>query len=126
VSVDAAEGITTGISAADRARTIRMLCDPRTRADDLVRPGHIFPLRYRKGGVLARRGHTEAAVDLARMAGLAPVGVLCEVVNDDGTMKRLPELRAFADEHGLALISIEQLAEHRRRTEILVRRVAET
>jgi len=126
VSVDAAEGITTGISAADRARTIRMLCDPRTRADDLVRPGHIFPLRYRKGGVLARRGHTEAAVDLARMAGLAPVGVLCEVVNDDGTMKRLPELRAFADEHGLALISIEQLADHRRRTEILVRRVAET
>lgn len=126
ISVDAREGTTTGISAADRATTIRMLCDPATEPDDLVRPGHIFPLRYREGGVLVRRGHTEAAVDLARMAGLAPAGVLCEVVNDDGTMMRLPQLRVFADEHGLALISIEQLVEHRRRTESQVRRVAET
>jgi 3,4-dihydroxy 2-butanone 4-phosphate synthase/GTP cyclohydrolase II len=126
ISVDAAEGVTTGISAADRARTIRTLADPATEPHDLVRPGHIFPLRYREGGVLARPGHTEAAVDLARLAGLAPAGVLAEVVNDDGTMARLPRLREFCDEHDLALISIEQLAEHRRRTESMVTRVAET
>jgi 3,4-dihydroxy 2-butanone 4-phosphate synthase/GTP cyclohydrolase II len=126
VSVDAAVGVTTGISAADRTTTIATLADPQATAGDFARPGHIFPLRARDGGVLVRPGHTEAAVDLAALAGLAPVGVVCEVVNDDGTMMRLPDLRKFADEHGLALISIEQLIEHRRRTERLVTRVAET
>jgi 3,4-dihydroxy 2-butanone 4-phosphate synthase/GTP cyclohydrolase II len=126
ISVDAADGITTGISAADRARTIRLLASQETTADDLVRPGHLFPLRYRDGGVLARRGHTEAAVDLAKMAGLPPAGVVVEILNEDGTMARLPQLREFADTHGLALISIEQLVEYRRRTETLVTRVADT
>jgi 3,4-dihydroxy 2-butanone 4-phosphate synthase/GTP cyclohydrolase II len=126
VSVDAAVGVTTGISAADRTTTIAALADPQATAGDFARPGHVFPLRARDGGVLVRPGHTEAAVDLAALAGLAPVGVVCEVVNDDGTMMRLPDLRTFADEHGLALISIEQLIEHRRRTERLVTRVAET
>ena len=126
ISVDARHGITTGISAADRAKTIQLLASPASSPDDLVRPGHVFPLRYVEGGVLRRRGHTEAAVDLAVLAGLPPVGVVCEVIGDDGTMLRLPALREFADEHGLALISIEQLIEHRRRTERLVTRVAET
>ncbi|MFF0305927.1 bifunctional 3,4-dihydroxy-2-butanone-4-phosphate synthase/GTP cyclohydrolase II [Streptosporangium sp. NPDC004379] len=126
ISVDARDGVSTGISAADRAKTIRTLCDSATEPYELVRPGHVFPLRYREGGVLARRGHTEAAVDLARLAGLTPAGALAEVVNDDGTMKRLPELREFCDEHDLALVSIEQLAEYRRRTERMVTRVAET
>ncbi|MDL4771098.1 MULTISPECIES: bifunctional 3,4-dihydroxy-2-butanone-4-phosphate synthase/GTP cyclohydrolase II [Thermomonosporaceae] len=126
VSVDARDGVSTGISAADRARTIRALSDPATVPGELVRPGHIFPLRYREGGVLRRRGHTEAAVDLARLAGLAPAGVLAEVVNEDGTMARLPELQVFAKEHRLRLISIEQLAEHRKRHEPMVRRVVET
>jgi 3,4-dihydroxy 2-butanone 4-phosphate synthase/GTP cyclohydrolase II len=126
VSVDARDGITTGISAADRARTVRALVDSATEAYELVRPGHVFPLRYAPGGVLRRPGHTEAAVDLARLAGLPPAGVLAEVVNDDGTMARLPALRAFADTHGLALISIAQLIEYRRRTERMVSRVVET
>jgi 3,4-dihydroxy 2-butanone 4-phosphate synthase / GTP cyclohydrolase II len=126
LSVDAREGITTGISAADRATTIARLVDPQTTAQDLVRPGHVFPLRYAEGGVLRRPGHTEASVDLARLAGLPPAGVLAEVVNDDGTMARLPELRAFADRHGLALISIEQLIEYRRRTERQLTRQART
>ena len=126
VTIDAAQGVTTGISAADRTTTLAKLTDPDATAGDFVKPGHIFPLRYREGGVLVRPGHTEAAVDLATLAGLPPVGVLAEIVNDDGTMKRLPALREFADEHGLALISIEQLIEHRRRTERLVTRVAET
>src|SRR6201997_4594148 len=126
ITVDAAEGVTTGISAAARATTIAKLADPEAAPADFVKPGHIFPLRYREGGVLVRPGHTEAAVDLATLAGLPPVGVLSEIVNDDGTMKRLPALREFADEHGLALISIEQLIEYRRRTERLVTRVAET
>ncbi len=126
VTVDAAEGVTTGISAADRTTTITRLADPEAAPADFVKPGHIFPLRYREGGVLVRPGHTEAAVDLATLAGLPPVGVLAEIVHDDGTMMRLPALREFADEHGLALISIEQLIEHRRRTERLVTRVAET
>jgi 3,4-dihydroxy 2-butanone 4-phosphate synthase / GTP cyclohydrolase II len=126
VTVDAAEGVTTGISAADRTTTLTRLTDPRSTAGDFVKPGHIFPLRYTEGGVLVRPGHTEAAVDLATMAGLPPVGVLSEIVHDDGTMMRLPALREFADEHGLALISIEQLIEYRRRTERLVTRVAET
>ncbi len=126
LSVDARDGVTTGISAADRAATIARLVDPETTAQDLVRPGHVFPLRYAEGGVLRRPGHTEAAVDLARLAGLPPAGVLAEVVNDDGTMARLPELREFASTHGLALISIEQLVEYRRRTERQVSRRAQT
>jgi len=126
ISVDARHDITTGISAADRAKTIQLLASSVSTPDDLVRPGHVFPLRYTEGGVLRRRGHTEAAVDLAVLAGLPPAGVVCEVIGDDGTMMRLPALREFADEHDLALISIEQLIEHRRRTERLVTRVAET
>ena len=126
VSVDARDGVTTGISAADRATTITRLVDPATTAQDLVRPGHVFPLRYAEGGVLRRPGHTEAAVDLARLAGLPPAGVLAEVVNDDGTMARLPDLREFAATHGLALISIEQLIEYRRRTERQLTRQART
>lgn len=126
VSVDARAGVTTGISAADRARTIRALCDPAAEPGDLTRPGHVFPLRYHEGGVLRRRGHTEAGVDLARLAGLPPAGVVCEVANDDGTMARLPELQVFAKEHGLKLVSIEQLAEYRRHTETMVTRVIET
>jgi 3,4-dihydroxy 2-butanone 4-phosphate synthase/GTP cyclohydrolase II len=113
VSVDAREGVSTGISAADRAHTIRMLAGAGTRAADLSRPGHVFPLRARPGGVVERPGHTEAAVDLARLAGLTPVGVLVEVVNDDGGMARLPELRLFAARHGLALISIADLIAYR-------------
>jgi 3,4-dihydroxy 2-butanone 4-phosphate synthase/GTP cyclohydrolase II len=126
VSVDARDGVSTGISAADRATTIRTLCDSATEPYELVRPGHIFPLRYHKGGVLKRRGHTEAAVDLARLAGLTPAGVLAEVVNDDGTMARLPQLEVFAKEHDLKLISIEQLVEYRKRNERVVERVTET
>jgi 3,4-dihydroxy 2-butanone 4-phosphate synthase / GTP cyclohydrolase II len=126
VTVDARDGVTTGISAADRATTIRRLCDSATEPYELVRPGHVFPLRYHEGGVLKRRGHTEAAVDLARLAGLAPAGVLSEVVNDDGTMARLPQLEIFAKEHDLKLISIEQLVEYRKRTERVVERVTET
>jgi 3,4-dihydroxy 2-butanone 4-phosphate synthase/GTP cyclohydrolase II len=125
VSVDARNGTTTGISAADRCATVRALIDASTRPDGLARPGHIFPLRYREGGVLKRAGHTEAAVDLARMAGLYPAGVLAEVVNDDGTMQRLPDLERFAGEHGLVLVSIADLIRHRRQREKLVRRVAE-
>jgi 3,4-dihydroxy 2-butanone 4-phosphate synthase / GTP cyclohydrolase II len=124
VSVDARRGVTTGISAADRAMTIRTLIDPATLPEDVLRPGHIFPLRYREGGVLRRAGHTEAAVDLARLAGLYPAGVLCETVNDDGTMARLPDLARFAKDHDLRLISIAELIEYRRRREVLVERVA--
>jgi 3,4-dihydroxy 2-butanone 4-phosphate synthase / GTP cyclohydrolase II len=124
VSVDARRGVTTGISAADRAMTIRTLIDPATLPEDVLRPGHIFPLRYREGGVLRRAGHTEAAVDLARLAGLYPAGVLCETVNDDGTMARLPDLARFAKEHDLRLISIADLIDYRRRREVLVERVA--
>ncbi len=126
LSVDARDGVSTGISAADRAHTARVLADSATEPWELTRPGHVFPLRYREGGVLVRRGHTEAAVDLATLAGLTSAGVLVEVVNDDGTMKRAPELRAFADEHDLAMISIEDLVRYRRRNENLVERVAET
>jgi 3,4-dihydroxy 2-butanone 4-phosphate synthase / GTP cyclohydrolase II len=125
VSVDARDGISTGISAADRARTIRMLADPQTTAHDLTRPGHVFPLRYVEGGVLRRTGHTEASVDLARMAGLRPAGAICEIVNDDGTMKRLPQLAEFAAEHGLTLVSIADLIAYRRRREKQVEKVAE-
>ena len=125
VSVDAKRGTTTGISAADRTTTVHALIDPQSRPEDLARPGHIFPLRYREGGVLKRAGHTEAAVDLARLAGLSPAGVLAEVVNDDGTMARLPELERFAAEHDLKLISIADLIRYRRHREKLVRRISE-
>jgi 3,4-dihydroxy 2-butanone 4-phosphate synthase/GTP cyclohydrolase II len=126
VSVDARDGVTTGISAADRSHTVRTLIDSATEAFEIVQPGHVFPLRYAEGGVLVRPGHTEAAVDLARLAGLEPAGVISEIVNDDGTMKRGRQLREFADQHGLSMISIEQLIHHRRRHETHVERVAET
>ena len=124
-SVDYVHGTSTGISAADRAATIQALIDPATRPADLARPGHIFPLRYSEGGVLKRAGHTEAAVDLARLAGMDPAGVLCEIVNDDGTMARVPDLIEFCREHGLLMITIAQLIKYRRQNEKLVRRVAE-
>jgi 3,4-dihydroxy-2-butanone 4-phosphate synthase len=117
ITADYRHGTSTGISAADRAATLRALADPRAAADDFVRPGHIFPLRARAGGVLERRGHTEAAVDLARLAGLAPAGVLCELVNDDGSMSRPPELHAFARHHGLPIVSVADLVAYRRRAE---------
>ena len=126
VTVDARSGVSTGISAADRAHTIRLLADSTSSATQLVRPGHVLPLRYRAGGVLSRRGHTEAAVDLARIAGRRPAGVLAEVVNDDGTMARLPQLRQFADEHRLRLVSVEQLVAYRLATETHVERTVET
>jgi 3,4-dihydroxy 2-butanone 4-phosphate synthase/GTP cyclohydrolase II len=125
VSVDARHGTSTGISAADRCATVHAILDENTRPEDLARPGHIFPLRYREGGVLTRAGHTEASVDLARLARLQPAGVLAEVVNDDGTMARLPELEAFAAAHGLIIISIGDLVRYRRHREKLVRRVSE-
>ncbi|MGA2968677.1 MAG: bifunctional 3,4-dihydroxy-2-butanone-4-phosphate synthase/GTP cyclohydrolase II [Acidimicrobiales bacterium] len=126
VSVDFRHGTSTGISASDRAATIRALIDPQTRANDLNRPGHIFPLRYRAGGVLKRAGHTEATVDLCRLAGKFPGGVLCEIVTSDKSgMARLPELEEFADTHGLPLVSIADLIRYRRQHEKLVRRVAE-
>jgi 3,4-dihydroxy 2-butanone 4-phosphate synthase/GTP cyclohydrolase II len=126
VSVDFRHDTTTGISAHDRAATVRALVDPATRPLDLLRPGHIFPLEARDGGVLKRAGHTEAAIDLARMSGLYPAGVLCELVNESkNDMARLPELERFAEEHGLVLISIADLIRYRRQTEKLVRRVAE-
>jgi 3,4-dihydroxy 2-butanone 4-phosphate synthase/GTP cyclohydrolase II len=125
VSVDARRGVSTGISAADRATTIRAIVEPGTAPEDLSRPGHIFPLRYREGGVLKRAGHTEASVDLARLAGLFPAGVLCETVNEDGTMARLPDLIRFGAEHGLKIISIAALIAYRREHETLVSKVAE-
>jgi 3,4-dihydroxy 2-butanone 4-phosphate synthase / GTP cyclohydrolase II len=125
VSVDARRDVSTGISAADRATTIRAIVNPETAPHDLSRPGHIFPLRYREGGVLKRAGHTEASVDLARLAGLYPAGVLCETVNEDGTMARLPDLVRFGAEHGLKIISIADLIAYRREHEILVAKVAE-
>jgi 3,4-dihydroxy 2-butanone 4-phosphate synthase/GTP cyclohydrolase II len=126
VSVDARDGVTTGISASDRARTSRVLADTATEPHEITRPGHIFPLRAVEGGVLRRPGHTEAAVDLARMAGLSPAGVIAEIVNDDGSMARLPELAVFAREHDLALVSIADLIAYRRRNETHVERVADT
>ena len=125
ISVDARSGTTTGISAEDRAKTIEVLLDPNATPQDLARPGHIFPLRYAPGGVLRRAGHTEASVDLARLAGLAPAGVVCEIVNEDGSMARLPDLERFAAEHDLLLISIADLIAYRRRWEKLVQRVTE-
>lgn len=120
VSVDAANGVTTGISAPDRARTLRVLVDPNSRKEDLVQPGHVFPLMAKAGGVLRRAGHTEAAVDLATMAGRAPVGVICEILNDDGTMARLPELLKFAQTHGLKIGTIESLIRYRQERERLI------
>ncbi|MEN9661926.1 MAG: hypothetical protein RL324_875 [Verrucomicrobiota bacterium] len=124
VSVDAADGITTGISAHDRTRAIRLLADPETRPEQLVQPGHVFPLRARPGGVLERAGHTEAAVDLASLAGLHPSGVICELVNDDGSVQRLPQLIEFARKFGLKLISIAALIEYRMKRDQLVECVA--
>ncbi|MDX1432298.1 MAG: 3,4-dihydroxy-2-butanone-4-phosphate synthase [Gammaproteobacteria bacterium] len=125
VSVDYRVGLTTGISAEERASTMRALANNNVGAEDFVRPGHVFPLIARDGGVLSRSGHTEASVDLARMAGLAPVGVLAELVNDDGTVKRLPALLQFAEEHGLKIVSIADIIAHRQRRERLVEREAE-
>jgi len=124
VSVDARESVTTGISAADRARTIRVLADPNSKPNDVVKPGHIFPLRAREGGVLVRAGQTEAAVDLCRLAGLAPVGVICEITNPDGSMSRLPELKRFAKRHGLKMITVKDLIAYRMAREHLVERIA--
>lgn len=126
VSVDAAQGITTGISAYDRAATIRILADPNARPEQLAQPGHVFPLRARPGGVLERAGHTEAAVDLASLAGLHPSGVICEILNEDGSMARLPELLQFKKKHGLKLISIASLIEYRHQREQLIEKELET
>src|ERR1043166_708028 len=122
VSVDAAHGITSGISAADRAETIRILAEPTAMPEDLVQPGHVFPLRARPGGVLQRAGHTEAAVDLVQLAGARPIGVICEIMSDDGTMARLPELLKFAKKHRLKICTIEDLIKYRRTREKLVER----
>lgn len=123
VSVDAAHGVTTGISAADRAKTIRIMAEPTAVPEDLVQPGHVFPLRAQPGGVLQRAGHTEAAVDLATLAGCRPIGVLCEILNDDGTMARLPQLRKFATKHKLKICTIEDLIHFRRSREKLVEKI---
>ena len=124
VSIEAREGVTTGISAADRSHTIQVAIAPDTRPDDLVQPGHVFPLRARPGGVLERIGQTEAAVDLARLAGLNPAGVICEVMNDDGTMARVPDLIPYCERHGLKMVTVADLVEYRRRREKLVERGA--
>lgn len=126
VSIEARKGVTTGISASDRATTILTAVDPQTRPQDLARPGHIFPLRARRGGVLVRPGQTEASVDLARIAGLYPAGVICEIMNPDGTMARMPQLEEFAAQHELKIISVADLVRYRIRKEVLVRSVAET
>ncbi|HJP93547.1 MAG TPA: 3,4-dihydroxy-2-butanone-4-phosphate synthase [Pyrinomonadaceae bacterium] len=126
ISIDARRGITTGISAADRATTILVAVDPNSRPQDLARPGHIFPLRAKNGGVLVRPGQTEASVDIARIAGLYPAGVICEIMNEDGTMSRMPELEAFAAEHNLKMITVADLVRYRISKEMLIRRVVET
>ncbi len=126
ISIEAKEGVTTGISAADRAKTILTAVDPKTKPNDLARPGHIFPLRSKRGGVLVRVGQTEASVDIARIAGLDPSAAICEIMNEDGTMARLPELRVFAEKHGLKIISVADLVRYRIEKETLVRRVVET
>jgi 3,4-dihydroxy 2-butanone 4-phosphate synthase/GTP cyclohydrolase II len=125
VSIDARDGVTTGISAFDRARTIQVAIDSETEPSDLVRPGHIFPLEAKAGGVLARAGQTEAAVDLARLAGLKPAGVICEIMNEDGTMSRMPELEVFSGEHGIPILTIADLIKYRMRTESLVQKIDE-
>ena len=126
LSIEAREGVTTGISAADRARTIAVAVDPNSTREDLVTPGHVFPLMAKEGGVLMRAGHTEAAVDVSRLAGLIPAGVICEIMNDDGSMARLPDLVKFAQLHGLKIGTIADIIAYRRRTERLVKREAET
>ena len=126
VSIEAKEGVTTGISAADRARTVQIAVDPNRGPDDLVSPGHVFPLVARDGGVLVRTGHTEAAVDISRMAGLTPAGVICEIMNDDGTMARMPDLAAVSQLHGIKIGTIADLIAYRRRTETFVERVLDT
>ncbi len=124
-SIEAREGVTTGISAADRAHTIRVVIDPRSTANDLARPGHVFPLRARKGGVLVRAGQTEASVDLARMAGLVSAGVICEIMNEDGTMARVPDLISFCSQHGLKMLTVASLIRYRLQNERYIQRVAE-
>jgi 3,4-dihydroxy 2-butanone 4-phosphate synthase / GTP cyclohydrolase II len=126
VSIEAREGVTTGISAHDRAHTIQVAIDPETRPADLVQPGHVFPLKAKAGGVLERTGHTEASVDLSRLAGVIPAGVICEIMNDDGTMARVPDLVPYCERHGLRMITVADLIAYRRRTEKLVERVVET
>ena len=125
-TIEAREGVTTGISAYDRAQTIRVAIDPRSTAQDLARPGHVFPLRARKGGVLVRAGQTEASVDLARLAGLIPAGVICEVMKDDGTMARVPDLKEFCEKHGLKMLTVAELIRHRLQHERYIVRVAES
>ena len=124
VSIEAKGKVTTGISASDRAATVKTAIDPRSRAEDLIRPGHIFPVRARPGGVLKRAGHTEASLDLAVLAGLAPGAVICEIMNDDGSMARVPDLEKFARRHDLPMLTVSDLISYRMRTETLVRRVA--
>src|SRR5256885_6919423 len=126
VSVEARDGVTTGISAADRARTVQVAIDPSSTPGDLVQPGHVFPLKAKEGGVLERAGQTEAAVDLARLAGLIPAGVICEVMNEDGTMARVRDLVPYCERHGLKMITVADLIAYRRRTERLVERVVST
>ena len=126
VSVEARRGVTTGISAADRAHTVQVAIDPKSEPEDLVQPGHVFPLKAKDGGVLERAGQTEAAVDLARLAGLNPAGVICEIMNDDGTMARVPDLVPYCERHGLKMITVADLIAYRRRTEQLVERVVAT
>src|SRR5688572_1904900 len=126
VSIDARQGITTGISARERAHTVLTAVAPQTMPDDLVTPGHIFPLRARRGGVLVRSGHTEAAIDLSRLAGRAPAGVICEIMREDGEMARLPDLEIFAAEHGLGIVRIADLIQYRLSSELLVRKVSES
>ena len=123
VSIEARQNVSTGISAADRAITVQTAADPKSQPEDLIRPGHIFPLRARRGGVLKRAGQTEAAVDLARIAGLSPAGVICEIMNDDGTMARLPELKVFGKKHDLKIISVVDLIHFRLKTEQFVRQL---
>jgi 3,4-dihydroxy 2-butanone 4-phosphate synthase / GTP cyclohydrolase II len=126
VTIEAAEGVSTGISAHDRAHTVQVAIDPHSQPEDIVVPGHIFPLKAREGGVLERTGHTEAAVDLARLAGLIPAGVICEVMNEDGTMARVPDLAPYCERHGLRMITVADLIAYRRRTEKLIERVVST
>src|SRR5512135_3345208 len=125
VSIDAKEGVSTGISAHDRARTVLAAIDKATKPEDLARPGHIFPLQAKEGGVLARAGQTEAAVDLARMAGLEPAGVICEIMNEDGSMARMPQLERFSKEHGIPIVAVADLIRYRLKHETLVRKIEE-
>jgi 3,4-dihydroxy 2-butanone 4-phosphate synthase/GTP cyclohydrolase II len=126
VSIEAGEGVSTGISAADRAHTVQVAIDPHTKPHDIVQPGHVFPLKAKEGGVLERTGHTEASVDLARLAGLIPAGVICEIMNEDGTMARVDDLVPYAHEHGLKMVTVSELVAYRRRTEKLVERIVGT